>query len=444
MATKSKNISLKSKFKDNTSNLYTKQDLKNDKLSKIKVSLQKSKIKNKKAIISLNKKVYKNKQTTDFINTSFSELIKSNPNYTIPKFFEVYENLFYDIPKEGEKSHNSLIIQSQEYINDYVDPKDSIIDKLLLKLEIKDEELNLKENPEPKENLFYPNGTFLRTHGWNAEVVEGVPQGLPIWVMHEGLKREFKSYDVYKIVKRALGFTNMAYDTDKQELLGDKDTDIVERVHTTDLNNIPTGKDITSDTDLNVPPGPDREIDTSLANILDYFAVDVTCLEDGPIEGFQQGVSYISGRDDCLVRFWTLDGTRTTSRAIDKGETERIYWRKDNPSFDITDRTLGLNSNLLQQQLSGNNDGLFETFGNMKFDYHHPEERPTEYILGDKDPVIIEDTFGCTDSEAFNYDPDVLYDNGTCIPVIYGCATEGYANSNPEANTDDGSCYGIG
>ena len=105
MATKSKNISLKSKFQDNTSNLYTKQDLKNDKLSKIKVSLQKSKIKNKKAIISLNKRVYKNKQTTDFINTSFSELIKSNPNYTIPKFFEVYENLFYDIPKEGEKSH---------------------------------------------------------------------------------------------------------------------------------------------------------------------------------------------------------------------------------------------------------------------------------------------------------------------------------------------------
>ena len=80
MATKSKNISLKSKFQDNTPNLYTKQDLKNDKLSKIKVSLQKSKIKNKKAIISLNKRVYKNKQTTDFINTSFSELIKSNPN----------------------------------------------------------------------------------------------------------------------------------------------------------------------------------------------------------------------------------------------------------------------------------------------------------------------------------------------------------------------------
>ncbi len=426
MATKSKNISLKPKFKDNTSNLYTKQDLKNDKLSKIKVSLQKSKIKNKKAIISLNKRVYKNKQTTDFINTSFSELIKSNPNYTVPKFFEVYENLFYNIPKKGEKSHNSLIVQSQEYINDYNDPKESIIEKLLEDLEKKDEELNLKQNPEPKENVFYPNGTFLRTHGWNAEVVEGVPQGLPIWVMQEGLKREFKSYDVYKIVKRALGFTNMTYDTDKQELLGDKDTDIVEKVHVSDLNAIPTGKDITSDVDLNVPPGPDREIDTSLANILDYFAVDVTCL---------------SSNNSCLLRYWTLDGTRTTSRRIESGDTQRIYWRKDNPSFDITDRTLGLNSVILQQQISGENDGLFEKVGYMRFEYIHPVGKPTEE-WNNETPIGVD--YGCTDPDAFNYNPSALYNDGGCIEKYYGCTDPGAENFNYNANTDDGSCYGIG
>lgn len=441
MATKSKNISLKSKFQDNTPNLYTKQDLKNDKLSKIKVSLQKSKIKNKKAIISLNKKVYKNKQTTDFINTSFSELIKSNPNYTIPKFFEVYENLFYDIPKKGEKSHNSLIVQSQEYINDYNDPKESIIEKLLEDLEKKDEELNLKQNPEPKENVFYPNGTFLRTHGWNAEVVEGVPQGLPIWVMQEGLKREFKSYDVYKIVKRALGFTNMTYDTDKQELLGDKDIDIVELLHVNDLNAIPTGKDITSDVDLNVPSGPDREIDTSLVNILDYFAADVTCLES-PLDINSDVSSY----DACLLRYWTLDGTRTTSRRIESGETQRVYWRKDNPSFDITDRTLGLNSLILQQQISGENDGLFEKVGLLEFEYIHPVGKPTEVFNYEEQVNSTSSDLigGCTDPTAFNYNSNASFDDDSCVPVIYGCAEEGYANSNPEANTDDGSCYGIG
>ena len=392
MATKDNNIILKesppfqkpltSKIKDNLPNLYTKQNIKNDKLLKIKETLQKSKIQNKKAIISLNKNVYNNKQSTDFMSTSFSELIKSNPNYTIPKFFEVYQDLFYNIPKKGEKSHHSLIVQSQDYINNYVDPKDSIIEKLIEEVEKKEEEFNLKENPEPKEHIFYPNGTFLRTHGWNVEIVEGVPQGLPIWVMQEGMKREFKNYDVYKVVKKLSGFTNMSYDINKKELIGDKDYDIMETLHQNDLNYIPTGKDINEDNDLNVPPGPDRHIDVSLANILDYFAVDVTCLEGSNVDPLSlQTENYdphYDVKDSCYLRFWTLAG-EVTSRGLNPGETKRIYWRKDNPTFDMTDTTLGLNSNILQQQLSGENDGLFENTGYMRFDYQHPEGTPTEY-----------------------------------------------------------------
>ena len=426
MAIKSENISLKPKFKDNTSNLYTKQDLKNDKLSKIKVSLQKSKIKNKKAIISLNKKVYKNKQTTDFINTSFSELIKSNPNYNVSKFFEVYNDLFYDIPKKGEKSHNSLIVQSQEYINDYNDPKESIIEKLLEELERKDEEYNLKENPEPKENVFYPNGTFLRTHGWNTEIVEGVPQGLPIWVMQEGLKREFKSYDAYKTTKRALGFTNMSYDTDKKELLGDKDIDIVERVHINDLNAIPTGKDITSDVDLNVPPGPDREIDLSLANILDYFQANVTCLS-----------SANPFKSSCLIRYWTLDGTRTTSRRIYEGESKKVYFREHFPTYDSTVSSEYYIGNKVK---FGDKSGLIEIEGHVQFDYIHPIGVPPETYLNG---VQIGPDFGCTDPDAFNYTPSAIFDDGSCIAKIYGCTDPGAENFVPEANMEDGSCYGI-
>ena len=218
----------------------------------------------------------------------------------------------------------------------------------------------------------------------------------------------------------------MTYDTDKQELLGDKDTDIVEKVHTSDLNAIPTGKDITSDVDLNVPPGPDREIDTSLANILDYFAVDVTCL---------------SSNDSCLLRYWTLDGTRTTSRRIESGDTQRIYWRKDNPSFDITDRTLGLNSVILQQQISGENDGLFEKVGYMRFEYIHPAGKPTEE-WNNETPIGAD--YGCTDPDAFNYNPSALYNDGGCIEKYYGCTDPIAENFDYNANTDDGSCYGIG
>ena len=76
--------------------------------------------------------------------------------------------------------------------------------------------------------------------------------------------------------------------------------------------------------------------------------------------------------------------------------------------------------------------------------------------------------FGCTDSLAFNYDPNANLDNGgctpvilgcmndlafnynpnantpdTCITVVYGCMSSIAINYNPLANTDDGSCIGV-
>ena len=45
--------------------------------------------------------------------------------------------------------------------------------------------------------------------------------------------------------------------------------------------------------------------------------------------------------------------------------------------------------------------------------------------------------FGCTDSLAFNYDPNANLDNGGCIPVIFGCMNDLAFNYNPNANTAD-------
>jgi hypothetical protein len=74
--------------------------------------------------IEFKKQVYNKGQYTKVINTSFNELgvtsvqeqIASEP--TVNDFFNLYNELFFDIPEYGEyNSHEYLITKSSEYIN---------------------------------------------------------------------------------------------------------------------------------------------------------------------------------------------------------------------------------------------------------------------------------------------------------------------------------------
>ena len=55
-------------------------------------------------------------------------------------------------------------------------------------------------------------------------------------------------------------------------------------------------------------------------------------------------------------------------------------------------------------------------------------------------PEPPQEVMGCTDSSAFNYNPDANTDDGSCVPVILGCIDSTATNYNPNANTDNGSC----
>ena len=67
----------------------------------------------------------------------------------------------------------------------------------------------------------------------------------------------------------------------------------------------------------------------------------------------------------------------------------------------------------------------------------------TVYCVNDADGDGICDeneTSGCTDPNAINYNADAEVDDGSCIDAVLGCTDENADNYNPAANSDDGSC----
>ena len=72
--------------------------------------------------VDLNKEAYSKREYTNTIDTEFSQLVSPSlddigaEEPTVEEFFEDYETLFFQIPKTGENSHETLITRSTEYI----------------------------------------------------------------------------------------------------------------------------------------------------------------------------------------------------------------------------------------------------------------------------------------------------------------------------------------
>ena len=54
--------------------------------------------------------------------------------------------------------------------------------------------------------------------------------------------------------------------------------------------------------------------------------------------------------------------------------------------------------------------------------------------------ILSVNAVGCTDSIAFNYIPNAICDDSSCISVVFGCTDSTATNHTVLANTDDGSC----
>lgn len=73
--------------------------------------------------VNLTRTVYSKDDYQKTIDTSFNELLPVSPVeeediITVEQFFNYYSQLFFDIPKTGVNSHNTLIQESTEYVGD--------------------------------------------------------------------------------------------------------------------------------------------------------------------------------------------------------------------------------------------------------------------------------------------------------------------------------------
>lgn len=209
--------------------------------------------------INFTKSINNSKKDKDF-----NEAIKIKKSLNIKEFFKIKNNVFYRIPKQGKKSHTSLILDSEAFLNNYQDIRDSRINQLIKDIETLESELSELETPESDSNPFFPNNTFIRSSVVNT-------QGLPIWIMIKGVRREFKNYNVYKTAKLALGFSE-----------NDSDLNIAQEVSEDMLDNIPAGADINSDQDLILidEVGTEGTIQNFNPNdVAEFYSLSAKCYE---------------------------------------------------------------------------------------------------------------------------------------------------------------------
>lgn len=186
--------------------------------------------------IKLQKEVISPKKANLDLNKNFKEISQSPKPINNNHIIDTYKETFYNIPKQGKLSHESIVERSFNFL--YPERASILEEKIETrqsKLSLKNDELFKLSSPSVKEHPVYPDGTFIKI---NAPNTVGTNVQNP-YIMQDGLKRYFGSDELYNIVRRALG--------QKED---DFQTDVI-HLSLQDAILIPDGEPINSGKDLN-------------------------------------------------------------------------------------------------------------------------------------------------------------------------------------------------
>tara|TARA_R110002049_G_scaffold137585_1_gene297610 strand:- start:342 stop:920 length:579 start_codon:yes stop_codon:yes gene_type:complete len=136
--------------------------------------------------IKFTKESYKD---TDFNEFRFTEL-KLKP-HTIDELFNIYNESFYEIPKEGQNSHDEIILKSIEYAGNPPNPKDDEIKELREQIKDLQEEIDSIEDEHP----YFKNGSVIQAR--NNDQIN--------YYMQSGKKRKINSSKAFEQIKKRAG-----------------------------------------------------------------------------------------------------------------------------------------------------------------------------------------------------------------------------------------------
>jgi hypothetical protein len=104
--------------------------------------------------IPIEKQVFDKNTFGKVVNTQFNQLLNQqgtgeNPTFTLDDFFVLYDELFYQIPKEGDTNSHRFILQREaEYLGIIIDQTDiqALLDEITsLRQQVLDSQTLLKD-----------------------------------------------------------------------------------------------------------------------------------------------------------------------------------------------------------------------------------------------------------------------------------------------------------
>ena len=287
---------------------------------------------------TLNIKFEKNIQSNKFANerlpSNFNEVAKSKENLTFDRIQELYDSIFYTIPKNGKLSHSYIIEQSYNLINDEHNKRlDNLIEQTINQLS-NSEQIFLNKSQPRKEHPIYADGEFLIA-GNPAEQQQF--QGMDtVYIMQEGVKRTIsgsREHVLYNTIRKLLGkpedFTQLNY------------------LSIEELNSIDDGPPIQNILSLFIQDLTFEN--TQLYQRLPFYEAFISC-EGKPtpdVDGLDDA-DYIFGEGQCVIRYIVDDqlgddiGVEVKELKLNKGETKSIIFARDtkNEEAQFSDSSL--------------------------------------------------------------------------------------------------------